>query len=118
CGNVQLLIFAKQPHYFVAVDAHGLAKISDLICKAYLQAVKAVARVLDCFSDTQGDNVTGCLDVRIEIEHRFGMSGRNGADDCKWRILEVIDGRSLSKELRIRAHREVLTMLHSGRRFD
>src|SRR5205823_12394202 len=112
--QVELGVLAENLHHAVAVQLQGLAAVSDLVCKADLERVPGVVRVLDHFSglDVGADQRRG----KLRIQARKQVAARAGQlSDHGLRRIEVVVYRGcLAQKLGIRTHPEIGPGVPSG----
>src|SRR6266536_6358685 len=109
--DVQLRIFAKDLHHFMAINAHAFTEISDLIRKTYFKRVKGVGGVFDQLSYWNGGPFHGCFYARIQSGNSFRGTIVTGPDDRKRRMIKIMNRRGFAHELGIHADAEVLSIL-------
>jgi hypothetical protein len=64
--NIELPVFAEEPHYFVAIHAQRFTDVADLVRKADFDAVKAIAGVFHHLGHPYGGDMEGRVDTGVQ----------------------------------------------------
>src|SRR5690606_24977955 len=105
--DVEARVLANEPHDVPRIDAEALAQTPDLVRERNLERMEDVAGELQHLRDP----VSGLEERRGELAEQLpdllGGARRGAADYRERRIVKIVDGRALAKELRLEAHAEV-----------
>src|SRR5438477_3285267 len=93
----------------MAVYPKAFAKITNLICKANLNSMERVARVLNHFGLSNGGLLDRCGDTGKQLCNRVGRVSVGCSEDRERRMKEIRNCCGFTHELRVHTHVEVNT---------
>src|SRR5205085_4121203 len=116
--EIELRVSAKHFHYFMAVELERLADIPDLVRKAHLQRMEAVANILHHLGGLYRSNKNRCLDIRVKTTQPAGCLFIVCADQGERRRVEVFQRHAFTQELRIDTQTKIPTGFLSRALFE
>src|SRR5204863_9881779 len=110
-GNIEFCIHAENFHYFVAINLHALAEITNFVGETNLEGMESVICIFYHFSHSQAGSDQGSRETLIDLNQSITGSLVEFPNDSLGRVVEVGNRRAFTQELRVHANPKINTDL-------